>query len=75
MVLRAAPAVDLVGIHRLVLIPRTPARSEVIVRIALQAKVRRHLVGLIPTAADCPNAKANWHSQARQTAVSRTEHS
>lgn len=51
---RTTPAVELVGIHYLSLIVRTPGPIETTARIALQAKIRRRLGGLIQYRATLP---------------------
>ncbi|MDQ3764041.1 MAG: hypothetical protein M3460_21310 [Actinomycetota bacterium] len=51
---RATPAVELVGIHHLSLIVRTPGSIGTKARIALQAKIRRRLGGLIQYNAKLP---------------------
>lgn len=51
---RKTRAVELVGVHRLVVITRTAPTEPVIMQIALSAKVRRHFGGIIPYRAELP---------------------
>lgn len=51
---RATRAVELVGVHRLVVITRTASTEPVTMQIALSAKVRRHFGGIIPYRAKLP---------------------